>query len=66
MARPLIAGASEGVRAALSTFIPLALIVLIAWATAGSLSGQMGDALRSEEHTSELQSLTKSRMPSSA
>lgn len=46
MARPLIAGASEGVRAALSTFIPLALIVLIAWATAGSLSGQMGDALR--------------------
>ncbi len=46
MARPLIAGASEGVRAALSTFIPLALIVLVAWATAGSLSGQMGDALR--------------------
>jgi hypothetical protein len=46
MARPLIAGASEGVRAALSTFIPLALIVLIAWATAGSLSGQMSDALR--------------------
>ena len=46
MARPLIAGASEGVRAALSTFIPLALIVLIAWATAGSLSGAMGDALR--------------------
>ena len=46
MARPLIAGATEGVRAALSTFIPLALIVLIAWATAGSLSGQMGDALR--------------------
>ena len=46
MARPLIAGASEGVRAALSTFIPLALIVLIAWATAGSLSGAMSDALR--------------------
>jgi hypothetical protein len=46
MARPLIAGASEGVRAALSTFIPLALIVLVAWATAGSLSGQMVDALR--------------------
>ena len=46
MARPLIAGASEGVRAALSTFIPLALIVLIAWATAGSLSGEMSDALR--------------------
>lgn len=46
MPRPLIAGASEGVRAALSTFIPLALIVLVAWATAGSLSGQMSDALR--------------------
>lgn len=46
MPRPLIAGASEGVRAALSTFIPLALLVLIAWATAGSLSGAMGDALR--------------------
>jgi len=46
MARPLVAGASEGVRAALSTFIPLALIVLVAWATAGSLSGQMADALR--------------------
>ena len=46
MARPLIAGASEGVRAALSTFIPLALIVLVAWATAGSLSGAMSDALR--------------------
>jgi len=46
MARPLIAGASEGVRAALSTFIPLALVVLIAWATAGSLSGEMSDALR--------------------
>ena len=46
MARPLIAGASEGVRAALSTFIPLALIVLVAWATAGSLSGAMRDALR--------------------
>ncbi len=46
MARPLIAGASEGVRAALSTFIPLALIVLIAWATAGSLSGEMSDAVR--------------------
>ena len=46
MARPLIAGASEGVRAALSTFIPLALIVLVAWATAGSLSGEMSDAVR--------------------
>lgn len=46
MARPLIAGAAEGVRAALSTFIPLALIALVAWATAGSLSGQMSDALR--------------------
>lgn len=46
MARPLIAGASEGVRAALTTFIPLALIVLVAWATAGSLSGAMQDALR--------------------
>lgn len=46
MARPLIAGASEGVRAALSTYIPLGLIVLIAWSTAGSLSGQMSDALR--------------------
>lgn len=46
MLRPLIAGASEGVRAALSTFIPLALIVLIAWATAGSLSGAMSDAVR--------------------
>lgn len=46
MARPLIAGASEGVRAALSTFIPLALVVLVAWATAGSLSGAMRDALR--------------------
>jgi hypothetical protein len=46
MPRPLIAGASEGVRAALSTFIPLGLIVLIAWSTAGSLSGQMSDALR--------------------
>ena len=46
MMRPLIAGASEGVRAALSTFIPLALIVLVAWATAGSLSGEMSDAIR--------------------
>ena len=46
MVRPLIAGASEGVRAALSTFIPLALIVLVAWATAGSLSGEMSDAIR--------------------
>lgn len=46
MLRPLIAGAAEGVRAALSTFIPLALIVLIAWATAGSLSGEMSDAVR--------------------
>ncbi len=44
--RPLIAGATEAVRAALTSYIPIALIVLMAWATAGSTSGVVTDALR--------------------
>ena len=44
--RPLIAGATEAVRAALTSYIPIALIVLMAWATAGSSSGVVADALR--------------------
>ena len=44
--RPLIAGATEAVRAALTSYIPIALIVRMAWATAGSSSGVVADALR--------------------
>jgi len=44
--RPLIAGATEAVRAVLTSYIPIALIVLMAWATAGSVSGVVTDALR--------------------
>ena len=44
--RPLFAGATEAVRAALTSYIPIALIVLMAWATAGSTSGVVTDALR--------------------
>ena len=44
--RPLIAGATEAVRAALASYIPIALIVLMAWATAGSANGVVTDALR--------------------
>ncbi|MCX6426193.1 MAG: DUF6350 family protein [Actinobacteria bacterium] len=44
--RPLIAGATEAVRAALTSYIPIALVVLMAWATAGSASGVLTDALR--------------------
>lgn len=36
----------EAVRAALSSYIPIALLVLMAWATAGSESGVLSDALR--------------------
>ena len=46
MLRPLFAGATEAVRAALTSYIPIALIVLMAWATAGSSSGVVADALR--------------------